>query len=362
VLRLQLALGVLVLASAVACGQAIDRPTAAGAPAREPSDALELPMDGEMDACVGAVASAEPLPVDLFALVDGSSSMRQATFTGVSKWYATKAAFRDFLSSAPSGMGFGFSLFPTPGDDTASCVAQHYRDAALPIADVRQMSGGVLDQLEAVTPQGQTPTMPALSAALELATAHALEHHERSVVVVLGTDGLPTTCDPVDVRALADLARDALRGPGHVRTLVIASRSLAGSDLRGFDAVAAAGGTSRALSIDPRADFAGQLSQALGAAATRRVACDLALPEPPQGERIDYDAVNVVLSAAGSRTTFPRVGGAESCSASGGWYYDVDPELGAPSRLNMCKTSCDHLSDTGAAELHIELGCRTVVH
>jgi hypothetical protein len=362
VLRLQLALGALVLASVVACGQAVDHPAVADAPPAEPSDELGLPPGGEMDACVGVVASAESLPVDLFALVDGSGSMREATLTGVSKWYATKAAFRDFLSSAPPGMGFGLALFPTPGDDTASCVAQHYRDAALPIGDVSQMTGGVLDQLEAVTPYGQTPTAPAFTAALGLATAHALEHRERSVVVVLATDGLPTTCDPVDARALADLARDALRGSAHVRTLVVASRSLTGSDQRSFDAIATAGGTGRALSIDPRADFAAQLSQALGAAATRRVACDLTLPQPPQGERIDYDAVNVVLSAEGSRTTFPRVVGAESCGAAGGWYYDVDPALGAPSRLNMCKASCDRLSDTGAAELQVELGCRTVVH
>jgi hypothetical protein len=259
-------------------------------------------------------------------------------------------------------MGFGLSLFPTPSDDTASCAAQDYRDAALPIGDVSQMSGGVLAQLEAVTPHGQTPTAPAFTAALALATAHALEHPERSVVVVLATDGLPTTCDPIDARALATLAGDALSGPGHVRTLVVASRSLAGSDQRSFNAIASAGGTARALGIDPRADFATQLSDALGAAATKRVACDLALPEPDAQQRLDYDAVNVVLDAEGERTTFPRVRGPESCSSAGGWYYDVDPARGAPSRLNMCKASCDRLSDTGAAQLQVELGCRTVVH
>ena len=32
-------------------------------------------------------------------------------------------------------MGFGLSLFPTPGDETASCLAQDYHDAALPIGE-----------------------------------------------------------------------------------------------------------------------------------------------------------------------------------------------------------------------------------
>jgi hypothetical protein len=82
------------------------------------------------------------------------------------------------------------------------------------------------------------------------------------------------------------------------------------------------------------------------------------------GERLDYDAVNVVLDGDGQgdegRTTFPRVDGASSCTAKGGWYYDVDPNSGAPSRLNMCKASCERLS-TAADKLRVELGCKTVV-
>jgi hypothetical protein len=287
--------------------------------------------------------------------------MGEATSTGVSKWYATKAAFRDFLEHAPSGMGFGLSLFPLSTDNRPSCAADHYRDQALPIDDVAQMASGALARFEAVTPRGQTPTAPALIAALDMASAHALAHPERSVIVVLATDGLPTTCAPTDTAALADLAKEALEGPAHVRTLVVASRSLAGTDMSGFEQIAVAGGTAHALSIDPRADFAGQLSDALGAVATRQVACDLALPEPPRGEKLDYDAVNVIVAGKSGLSTVPRVSGPSSCAASGGWYYDVDPNSGAPSRLNMCKASCDRAAASGARSLRVELGCKTVV-
>lgn len=346
----------------VGCGQAADHPAAAGptaegatwiAPALEPG--------GDPPACMGASVEAEPLPVDVLALLDGSSSMREATISGVSKWSATRAAFRDFLAQAPRGMGLGLSLFPVPGDESASCRTERYRDMALPIGDVGEMMNGVLAKLDAVEPYGQTPTAPAFTAALATATAHALEHRERSVIVVLATDGLPTTCDPVDTAALAKLASDALRGPGHVRTLVVASRSLASTEQRSFDALAGAGGTGQALIIDPHVDFSAQLRHALGAAATRRVACDLALPEPPDQQRLDYDAVNVVLETSSARVTFPRVEGAESCSSAGGWYYDVDPAHGAPSRLNMCEASCERLGNTGTARLRVEVGCATVV-
>ncbi len=310
--------------------------------------------------CVGVSLMAEPLPVDVFAVLDGSSSMAEATHTGVSKWYATKAAFQGFLSNAPSDMGFGLALFPSPGEQVASCSTAHYREQALPITSVAALAGDARAKLDAVVPIGQTPTAPAFTAALDLAQAHALTHPERSVVVVLATDGLPTVCAPTDTAALARLAKEAFEGPGHVRTLVVALSRLDGNDAPGFQQIAMAGGTSRALSIDPRADFSTQLSDALRATVERKVACDLALPEPPSHERLDYDAVNVVLEGRDGRATLPRVAGAAACSSSGGWYYDVDPEAGAPSRLNVCRSSCERVSAL-AAKLSVELGCRTVV-
>lgn len=351
----------LVLLALGACSGAAEHPSYAAAPVggERPSTRLELEATEEAGACVGVDTMAEQLPVDLFAVLDGSSSMGEATATGVSKWYATKSAFQDFLAAAEPGMGFGLSLFPSPGD-TASCSTQHYRDSALPISDVSQMALGALERLDAVVPQGQTPTAPAFMAALELATSYALSHPDRSVVVVLATDGLPTTCTPTDTEALAKLAEEAFEGAGHVRTVVVASDSLAGSDRSGFERIAQAGGTGHALTIDPRADFAGQLSNALRATAERKVACDLALPEPPANARLDYDAVNVVLEGRDGRTTFPRVQDASGCSANGGWYYDVEPKLGAPSRLNVCKASCERLS-TATSKLRVELGCKTVV-
>ena len=373
---------------ALACGGADTRPPPPlAAPAAADDDSLDLDPGVDPDtACVGVEVAAEPLPVDLFAVVDRSGSMSEATLTGVSKWYATKMAFHDFLEHAPSGMGFGLSLFPAPGASATSCATDYYSAQALLIGDVQQMVGGALARLDAAPPQGQTPTAPALTSALELATTYALEHVERSVIVVLATDGLPTACAPTDAAALAQLAKAALEGPAHVRTLVVAARSLHETDAAaatGFERIAAAGGTGYPLVIDPRADFAHQLTNALSAAAAREIACDLALPEPPVGAYLDYDAINVVLDGANGRSKLPRVAGPASCTAAGGWYYDVDPARGAPARLNMCKSSCerrgrptgasgtdgasatgadgDRDRDRGATALRVELGCKSLV-
>lgn len=352
------------LCGALACGEAAEHPAPAGTtPAQEADGTLDLgaPTSADAAACVGVQVAAEPLPVDLFAVVDRSGSMGDATLTGVSKWYATKMAFHDFLEHAPSGMGFGLSLFPVPGSGGTSCASDYYRDQALPIGDVAKMASGALARLDQMPPQGQTPTAPALISALDLASAYALSHVDRSVVVVLATDGLPTACKPTDTAALARLAKAALEGPAHVRTVVVASRSLDGTDLSDLEQIAVAGGTGHSLVIDPRSDFARQLTGALSAAATREVACDLAIPEPPAGARLDYDAVNVVLDSGNDRVTLPRVAGPASCTAAGGWYYDVEPARGAPARLNMCKSSCER-ADSSATRLRVELGCKSLVH
>jgi len=82
---------------------------------------------------------------------------------------------------------------------------------------------------------------------------------------------------------------------------------------------------------------------------------------------LDYDAVNVVIAGADGRVLLPRVAGPAACTSRGGWYYDIDPAMGAPSRLDMCKSSCERAgagtpsSAAGALALRVELGCKTLV-
>ncbi|HYJ08711.1 MAG TPA: hypothetical protein VEX18_06870, partial [Polyangiaceae bacterium] len=130
------------LLTLVACGHTPQHPDPVGG--NEPAAVPELspsPSDSA-DACVGVEAPTERLPVDLFAVLDGSSSMAEATAAGVSKWYATKSAFSDFLEVAPAGMGLGLSLFPLSSG--TSCAPERYHEEALPISSASEMVGGVL--------------------------------------------------------------------------------------------------------------------------------------------------------------------------------------------------------------------------
>jgi hypothetical protein len=345
-----------------ACGAPADRPELAAADAPAQEEAVEIEAQPEAGDCAATRVPAQPLPVDLFAVVDGSGSMMQAASNGVSKWYATKAALRDFLEGADPEMGFGLLPFPLSGRNSGSCSIDDYREAALPIAALSAQKQGALAELDALEPHGRTPLGPVLSAALALAVEHGVREPKRSAVLLLASDGLATACEPSDAAALARMAGEALAGPGHVRTLVITSQTLEQSAVEpGFELIAKAGGTGRVLRIDPRLDFAQQLGAALRGAAAHEVACDLAVPAPPPGERLDHDSINVAFDTEQGSVTLPRVAGAGACGGDGGWYYDVDPARGQPERINMCRSACARLAELGAGELRVELGCRTLV-
>ncbi len=92
-----------------------------------------------------------------------------------------------------------------------------------------------------------------------------------------------------------------------------------------------------------------------------RIACDVPLPDPPPGERLDPDRVNVVLDEAGADTTFGRVDDAASCGDRMAWHYD-DPV--APSRLSLCPRSCDRVREAlrMGGRLDVRFGCATVLY
>ena len=43
-----------------------------------------------------------------------------------------------------------------------------------------------------------------------------------------------------------------------------------------------------------------------------------------------------------------------------GWYYDVDPKAGTPTKIVVCPRTCDTLQASRGASIEIKLGCATV--
>lgn len=89
------------------------------------------------------------------------------------------------------------------------------------------------------------------------------------------------------------------------------------------------------------------------------IPCELLVPEPPEGETLDPNKVNVTFTPAGETEAlppFPRVPGAGDCGSEGAWYYD-DPS--APARILLCPEACDLAASGG--KLDIALGCTTII-
>ncbi len=69
--------------------------------------------NGLPDACAADISKAEPIPLDMYVMLDTSSSMLDETAATTTKWDAVKAALEAFLKDdASAGLGVGLQYFP----------------------------------------------------------------------------------------------------------------------------------------------------------------------------------------------------------------------------------------------------------
>ncbi|MBU1241414.1 hypothetical protein KKF84_07535 [Myxococcota bacterium] len=92
-----------------------------------------------------------------------------------------------------------------------------------------------------------------------------------------------------------------------------------------------------------------------------QVDCVYNIPEPPEGEVIDYTKINVDYQPTPTddpQAIYNVPGGIDDCGIGGGWYYDeLDPHL----QLSLCPTTCTEVSANLQAVITVKFGCATVV-
>jgi len=78
------------------------------------------PGDG---VCSATMTAAEPVPLDLYVLMDSSLSMKDPTSSGAMKWDTVRSAMKSFFESQSSaGLGVGLKYFPgTQSTAAATC-------------------------------------------------------------------------------------------------------------------------------------------------------------------------------------------------------------------------------------------------
>ncbi len=408
-----------------------------------------------MDACADHVSTAQPIPLDMYMMLDISSSMLDPTAANTSKWAAVKTALESFLQDKSSaGLGVGLQYFPLDklnaptscgsnadcGDsapcflkscdnttsyyqcdqdsdctdpsnpkntgnclpigecsadpayicgaiglscnpkslgkcvtltksiclNTQSCDATVYATPASAIATLPNAAAGLKASIDAQMPSGGTPTSAALSGALQQASTWAKAHPDHRVVAVLATDGLPTQCLPTDIAAVAGLAKAGVAATPSISTFVIGVFGPA-DVLNGapdnLNQIAQQGGTKAAFIVDTQKDVSAQFLSALDTIRGSHLACEFQVPQPSAGQTLDFGQVNVKYTNAGKSSYVYYVASASACDAtSGGWYYDVLPKNGTPTKIIACPTTCSAFqAATDAASVGIALGCTTVI-
>ncbi len=311
-------------------------------------------------ACVTSTANAQLAAVDLVFMYDKSGSMGDPAEGGdpTVKWNPLSVGMTSFWADPQSkGINASLQFFPADGDLTATCAAPY----ATPKVALTPDSAQILGAITSTKPQGGTPTLPALGGAIAYAQQAATQRVGEKAAVVLVTDGLPgfyvsgsivPGCAENDVTHVAAAAKAAFTGTPSIPTYVIG----VGPALSNLDAIAAAGGTSKAYMIsvgNPAATQAAFLA-ALTQVRSQTVTCDFAIPPAPAGQVIDKDRVNVAYTANGKETVLSY---SADCAAGAGWRYD-DPN--APTRITLCPSSCAAAqADRTSGKLTIAFGCQT---
>jgi len=351
---------------------------------------------GDGSACAASMVKADQVPLDMMIMLDQSSSMSDSVAVGGDKWSAVTGALTAFVQQPSlTGVSVGINYFGLPAGSANtctvssctvnadcgaaacgpcevipglggfclgsiaaggdSCTAADYAGAAVEIAPLPASASSIVTSMAGHSPTTSTPTSAALQGAIDHATTWQQSHAGDAVVVVLATDGDPTECDTTlsDINAIA---ATAFGGTPKIPTFVIG----VGSSLSSLNGIAAAGGTTSAFIVDTGGNVNQQFLDAMNAIRHAALGCTYSIPLPASGVP-DFNSVNVVYTpgGGGSAQTFPYVGAASSCPATGnGWYYD---NSNAPSQIILCTPTCGMVEADTMGEVDVSLGCTTVV-
>jgi hypothetical protein len=344
--------------------------------------------------CVGSENVAQKVPLDMYIMLDQSGSMGDPPSNGSgSKWDAVTQALTAFVNQGGSDISVGIQYFPIPSGvscpitpvqctsdadcqtgcgpcempipgfgicsgvgDSDSCEAMDYAMADVEIAALPGNAGPINSSMAAHGPTGGTPTLPALQGAIDHASGWANAHPGHVAIVVLATDGDPASCD-TDLGHIDAVAASGVALTPSILTFVIG----VGGSVSALNGIANAGGTGSAFMIDTSPDVQTAFLDALNQIQGQSLPCSYLIPDPPPGQTLNFDEVNVTHTPANSTTptTIPQVADASQCPPSGdAWYYD---NPGAPTQIMLCPSTCTAYSAEQGATVKVVLGCATVV-
>jgi hypothetical protein len=302
--------------------------------------------------------STEPTPVDVFIMLDRSSSMSDLLPDGTTRWQGVGEALRSFVEQAANeDLRVGFQYFGQSDgiDDSIDCNVDLYATPKVPIGLIAETGPQILAEIDALLPATQTPTWAALQGAWQYARQwmESGQSSGRPTVVVLVTDGMPTQCEVTSTVEIGWAAQEELLEEPSIRTFVVG----AGPYESNYDRIALWGGTDHAFKISD-GTASTDLLDALLDITLRGIACEYTIPDSPDSNLlINPKEVRMLywsdrMAQPDVAEEIPWVRGRDWCgSLHGGWFYD--DEL-APTKIEVCPCTCARFRQ-GSVE--IQYGC-----
>jgi hypothetical protein len=319
-----------------------------------------------LDACP-EMQQAKALPVDLLIVADRSRTMNcplevpgQACDddgghppTEKSRWTAQREAIIQFASTSMSSGGPGIMLGVTPllSNGDANVLICEGAEYAFPLlrepSDAIQISAA----LRAQTVGGGAVFGPVLGGSSKVLRWHgntAGKNHQVTIVMMADTPAMGS-CNNDSVAHAADMAALEFGLSPPIRTSVIAI----GPGLDDLDAVAAAGGTLRAHSIDTSG---ATVIEDIKAGLTRAAyPCDYGLPTNLPDINPARTHLQWRIPSRNAVYELSRVNQAADCSEDRpAWFYDSST---APTRVSLCPSTCERMRAAPDSEVDYLPGC-----
>jgi len=288
------------------------------------------------NACDGWSVEPESKPAVLEFVVDTSLSMNEVpgamtqpgrpgngNGNGPTKWQSTRDALKSVISTLPDTIAAGLLFYPNMDNRARSQPASpdscvNTRAGTPPALLTATQKASLIAALDGTNPAGWTPTDAAYQYALQSALLPSQLPGDKYVLLI--TDGQPTLrgdctsagnnagITPVESQPIVDHVAAAL-GQG-VRTFLIGSPgSEAGRAWMSEAAIV--GGTAAAgcrlmgppfchLDMTTASDFGTALQAGLNKV-TGSIACTYDIPDPGQGQVIDHNLINLIVTTASGK-------------------------------------------------------------
>jgi hypothetical protein len=314
---------------------------------------------GPIEECAAANQQAELAPVYLVFLLDQSGSMGDGEHGNrTEKWDPVTAALKAFFADPESsGITASLNLFPldknkTDGpaseDTPADCAASAYvAPAVVPTALPNDKA--FADAITALDPPNEfgTPTFPALSGTIDYAKSVLAEDATRKVAIVMVTDGNPVSCQGNTIKNTAEAAAAVA---AQIPTYVIG----VGDSLDALNSIAEGGGTEKAfiVSLDDPEQTRKDLLDTINLIRGQAISCEIDIPTPPVGKKLDPEKVDVQFTANGKPGVALKYGA--ECTGDTAWRYD---DAAAPTTIELCADACTAVKADAKGKLDVVFGC-----